>query len=151
MRIVFRLRCQFTHSDKMSFIILPSNKHMYDARQYGVMISRVVSPCTPSPGVLIFYCHCCKHGGATEEGNCSYLLLLSHRDKVMRETVRYAVWSFLDALQLIMKAYFTLYFTFQGLHFYILFEDIHLWAVLFSVFMMNYVLQDGKANYFQGE
>ncbi|XP_013395905.1 putative cation exchanger C521.04c [Lingula anatina] len=34
--------------------------------------------------------------------------------------------------------------------FYLIFSDLHLWAVIFSVIVMNYVFQDGKSNYFQG-
>ncbi|XP_064609384.1 uncharacterized protein LOC135473463 [Liolophura sinensis] len=34
--------------------------------------------------------------------------------------------------------------------FYLVFNDIHFWAVIFSVIVMNYTIQDGKSNYFQG-
>ncbi|XP_064608043.1 uncharacterized protein LOC135472456 [Liolophura sinensis] len=34
--------------------------------------------------------------------------------------------------------------------FYLVFNDIHLWAVIFSVIVMNYTFQDGKSDYFQG-
>ncbi|KAK0060756.1 cation exchanger C521.04c [Biomphalaria pfeifferi] len=34
--------------------------------------------------------------------------------------------------------------------FYVVFNDIHLWAVIFSVVIINYIFQDGKSDYFQG-
>ncbi|OWF41281.1 putative cation exchanger C521.04c [Mizuhopecten yessoensis] len=34
--------------------------------------------------------------------------------------------------------------------FLVLFNDIHLWAVVFSVIVINYTFQDGKSDYFQG-
>uniref|UniRef100_A0A0B7BH11 Sodium/calcium exchanger membrane region domain-containing protein n=2 Tax=Arion vulgaris TaxID=1028688 RepID=A0A0B7BH11_9EUPU len=34
--------------------------------------------------------------------------------------------------------------------FYMVFNDIHLWAVIFSVVIINYIFQDGKSDYFQG-
>ncbi|XP_033744233.1 putative cation exchanger C521.04c [Pecten maximus] len=34
--------------------------------------------------------------------------------------------------------------------FLILFNDIHLWSVVFSVIVINYTFQDGKSDYFQG-
>ncbi|GFR88161.1 low affinity vacuolar monovalent cation/H(+) antiporter [Elysia marginata] len=30
------------------------------------------------------------------------------------------------------------------------FNDIHLWAVVFAVIIINYIFQDGKSDYFQG-
>jgi len=30
------------------------------------------------------------------------------------------------------------------------FNEIHLWAVIFSVIVINYIFQDGKTDYFQG-
>ncbi|XP_012944323.1 putative cation exchanger C521.04c [Aplysia californica] len=30
------------------------------------------------------------------------------------------------------------------------FNDIHLWAVIFAIIIINYIFQDGKSNYFQG-
>ena len=38
----------------------------------------------------------------------------------------------------------------QPMDFYLIFNDIHLWAVVFAVFMMNFLYQDGMSNYFQG-
>lgn len=35
--------------------------------------------------------------------------------------------------------------------FYVVFNDIHLWAVIFSVVIINYIFQDGKSDYFQGQ
>lgn len=34
--------------------------------------------------------------------------------------------------------------------FLILFNDLHLWSVVFSVIVINYTFQDGKSDYFQG-
>ncbi|CAG5121789.1 unnamed protein product [Candidula unifasciata] len=34
--------------------------------------------------------------------------------------------------------------------FYVVFNDVHLWAVIFSVVIINYIFQDGKSDYFQG-
>ena len=40
---------------------------------------------------------------------------------------------------------------FQPMEFYLIFNDIHVWSVLFAVFMMTFLYQDGMSNYFQGE
>ena len=45
--------------------------------------------------------------------------------------------------------WFALY-CFQPVNFYLIFNDIHLWAVIFSVIVINYIFQDGKSDYFQG-
>lgn len=34
--------------------------------------------------------------------------------------------------------------------FHLIFAEVHLWAVLFSVIVINYIFQDGKSDYFQG-
>ncbi|GFR88132.1 low affinity vacuolar monovalent cation/H(+) antiporter-like [Elysia marginata] len=34
--------------------------------------------------------------------------------------------------------------------FYMVFNDVHLWTVIFSVVIINYIFQDGKSDYFQG-
>ena len=39
----------------------------------------------------------------------------------------------------------------QPLGFGAVFNDIHLWAVIFAVIIINYVFQDGKSDYFQGK
>ncbi|KAL4230443.1 hypothetical protein ACF0H5_010825 [Mactra antiquata] len=36
------------------------------------------------------------------------------------------------------------------LNFILIFNDVHLWAVVFSVIVINYIFQDGKTDYFQG-
>ncbi|XP_045205295.2 uncharacterized protein LOC123557719 [Mercenaria mercenaria] len=36
------------------------------------------------------------------------------------------------------------------LNFILVFNDVHLWAVIFSVIVINYIFQDGKSDYFQG-
>lgn len=33
----------------------------------------------------------------------------------------------------------------------LLFSDLHLWASIFSVVLVNYIFMDGKSDYFQGE
>lgn len=35
--------------------------------------------------------------------------------------------------------------------FILVFSDIHLWASIFSVILVNYIFMDGKCDYFQGE
>ena len=35
--------------------------------------------------------------------------------------------------------------------FYMVFNDVHLWTVIFSVVIINYIFQDGKSDYFQGK
>ena len=32
----------------------------------------------------------------------------------------------------------------------LVYQDVHLWAVIFSVIVINYIFQDGKSDYFQG-
>lgn len=39
----------------------------------------------------------------------------------------------------------------QDVGFTLLFSDIHLWASIFSVILVNYIFMDGKCDYFQGE
>lgn len=36
------------------------------------------------------------------------------------------------------------------MNFILVFNDVHLWAVIFSVIVINYIFQDGKTDYFQG-
>ncbi|GFN79383.1 cation/h+ exchanger protein 1 [Plakobranchus ocellatus] len=36
------------------------------------------------------------------------------------------------------------------LGFYMVFNDVHLWTVVFAVIIINYIFQDGKSDYFQG-
>ncbi|XP_060601069.1 uncharacterized protein LOC132754458 [Ruditapes philippinarum] len=36
------------------------------------------------------------------------------------------------------------------MNFVLVFNDVHLWAVIFSVIVINYIFQDGKSDYFQG-
>ncbi|XP_022088344.1 low affinity vacuolar monovalent cation/H(+) antiporter-like isoform X2 [Acanthaster planci] len=36
------------------------------------------------------------------------------------------------------------------LHFYMIFSDVHMWSVIISAIIMNYIFIDGKSNYFQG-
>ncbi|XP_033644013.1 putative cation exchanger C521.04c [Asterias rubens] len=36
------------------------------------------------------------------------------------------------------------------LHFYMIFSDVHIWSVIISAIIMNYIFIDGKSNYFQG-
>lgn len=38
----------------------------------------------------------------------------------------------------------------HDLNFILIFNDVHLWAVVFSVIVINYIFQDGKSDYFQG-
>ena len=38
----------------------------------------------------------------------------------------------------------------QPLHFYMIFSDVHIWSVIISAIIMNYIFIDGKSNYFQG-
>lgn len=33
----------------------------------------------------------------------------------------------------------------------LVFSDIHLWASIFSVILVNYIFMDGKCDYFQGK
>lgn len=35
--------------------------------------------------------------------------------------------------------------------FVLVFSDLHLWASIFSVVVVNYIFMDGKSDYFQGE
>ncbi|XP_033118382.1 putative cation exchanger C521.04c [Anneissia japonica] len=39
---------------------------------------------------------------------------------------------------------------FDNMHFLLVFNDIHLWSVILSVVIMNYIFIDGKSDYFQG-
>ncbi|KAM9771755.1 cation/H+ exchanger protein 1 [Syngnathus typhle] len=43
-----------------------------------------------------------------------------------------------------------LFNAFYDVGFVLLFSDIHLWASIFSVILVNYILMDGKCDYFQG-
>lgn len=40
---------------------------------------------------------------------------------------------------------------FQDVGFVLLFSDLHLWASIFSVIVVNYIFMDGKSDYFQGK
>lgn len=40
---------------------------------------------------------------------------------------------------------------FQDVGFTLIFSDIHLWASIFSVILVNYIFMDGKSDYFQGK
>lgn len=40
---------------------------------------------------------------------------------------------------------------FQDVGFVLVFSDIHLWASIFSVILVNYIFMDGKCDYFQGK
>lgn len=35
--------------------------------------------------------------------------------------------------------------------FHLIFAEVHFWAVIFSVIVINYIFQDGKSDYFQGK
>lgn len=35
--------------------------------------------------------------------------------------------------------------------FVLIFSDLHLWASIFSVILVNYIFMDGKSDYFQGK
>ncbi|XP_010788268.1 putative cation exchanger C521.04c [Notothenia coriiceps] len=39
---------------------------------------------------------------------------------------------------------------FYDVGFVLLFSDMHLWASMFSVILVNYIFMDGKSDYFQG-
>lgn len=39
----------------------------------------------------------------------------------------------------------------QDVGFVLLFSDLHLWASIFSVLLVNYIFMDGKSDYFQGK
>lgn len=39
----------------------------------------------------------------------------------------------------------------QDVGFVLVFSDIHLWASIFSVILVNYIFMDGKCDYFQGK
>lgn len=39
----------------------------------------------------------------------------------------------------------------QDVGFMLVFSDIHLWASIFSVIVVNYIFMDGKCDYFQGK
>lgn len=39
----------------------------------------------------------------------------------------------------------------QDVGFTLIFSDIHLWASIFSVILVNYIFMDGKSDYFQGK
>uniref|UniRef100_A0A674EQP4 Cation/H+ exchanger protein 1 n=1 Tax=Salmo trutta TaxID=8032 RepID=A0A674EQP4_SALTR len=43
-----------------------------------------------------------------------------------------------------------LFNTFYDVGFVLLFSDLHLWASIFSVIVVNYIFMDGKSDYFQG-
>ncbi|XP_059190494.1 uncharacterized protein LOC131972791 isoform X2 [Centropristis striata] len=43
-----------------------------------------------------------------------------------------------------------LFNAFYDVGFVLLFSDIHLWASIFSVILVNYIFMDGKSDYFQG-
>lgn len=46
---------------------------------------------------------------------------------------------------------FFVFFVFQDVGFVLVFNDIHLWASIFSVILVNYIFMDGKCDYFQGK
>lgn len=39
----------------------------------------------------------------------------------------------------------------QDVGFVLIFSDLHLWASIFSVILVNYIFMDGKSDYFQGK
>lgn len=43
-----------------------------------------------------------------------------------------------------------LFNAFYDVGFVLLFSDLHLWASIFSVILVNYIFMDGKSDYFQG-
>ncbi|XP_062856139.1 uncharacterized protein cax2 [Trichomycterus rosablanca] len=43
-----------------------------------------------------------------------------------------------------------LFNVFYDVGFVLIFSDLHLWASIFSVILVNYILMDGKSDYFQG-
>lgn len=43
-----------------------------------------------------------------------------------------------------------LFNTFYDVGFVLIFSDLHLWASIFSVILVNYIFMDGKSDYFQG-
>ncbi|XP_030642822.1 cation/H+ exchanger protein 1 [Chanos chanos] len=43
-----------------------------------------------------------------------------------------------------------LFNAFYDVGFVLIFSDLHLWASIFSVILVNYILMDGKSDYFQG-
>ncbi|KAJ8007257.1 hypothetical protein DPEC_G00115670 [Dallia pectoralis] len=43
-----------------------------------------------------------------------------------------------------------LFNTFYDVGFVLIFSDLHLWASIFSVIVVNYIFMDGKSDYFQG-
>lgn len=45
----------------------------------------------------------------------------------------------------------TLAFFRQDVGFVLIFSDLHLWASIFSVILVNYIFMDGKCDYFQGK
>lgn len=42
-------------------------------------------------------------------------------------------------------------FLWQDVGFVLIFSDLHLWASIFSVIVVNYIFMDGKSDYFQGK
>lgn len=56
---------------------------------------------------------------------------------------------FKNTLVLIMTLLEPILF-FQDVGFVLVFSDIHLWASIFSVILVNYIFMDGKCDYFQG-
>lgn len=42
-------------------------------------------------------------------------------------------------------------FSLKDVGFVLVFSDIHLWASIFSVVLVNYIFMDGKCDYFQGK
>ncbi|KAI3371436.1 hypothetical protein L3Q82_024032, partial [Scortum barcoo] len=44
-----------------------------------------------------------------------------------------------------------LFNAFYNVGFVLLFSDLHLWASIFSVILVNYIFMDGKSDYFQGK
>ncbi|XP_031438816.1 low affinity vacuolar monovalent cation/H(+) antiporter-like [Clupea harengus] len=43
-----------------------------------------------------------------------------------------------------------LFNAFYDVGFVLIFSDLHLWASIFSVILVNYIFMDGKSDYFQG-
>lgn len=52
--------------------------------------------------------------------------------------------------QLYQCVYLTI-FLWQDVGFVLIFSDLHLWASIFSVIVVNYIFMDGKSDYFQGK
>ncbi|XP_060073315.1 uncharacterized protein LOC132553120 [Ylistrum balloti] len=78
---------------------------------------------------------------------CAELVTENIQVLIQSSGVSEVIWG---SLTVCVPVYLVLINLIQPFGFLILFNDIHLWSVVFSVIVINYTFQDGKSDYFQG-